>query len=738
MLKNFYSSVLTVALALVGGGASAQSVANERGPNWCGSVAIQERYFAEHPGAREAQKAMYQQLEALAALQQRGTAGTMGTPDVVIPVVVHIIHSGGTDNISDRQINSAIEQLNTDYQKLNADTANTLPLFQPIAASVGFRFRLAKKDPSGKCTTGITRHYAPNQVNDNQSGAVQAISLWDRSRYLNIWVVGSIGTPIPGGGIVLGYSYLPQNAPSTRDGFVVRGDYFGNQGTSSPNRALSRTATHEIGHYFGLSHPWGQTNTPGTGDCTGTDYVADTPPTDGTYICNLNYAPCGPIANVQNFMDYASCPTMFTEGQKTLIRNILTTRPERNGLTTAANLLATGTNDGYVAPDCAPIAAFAPAPGTSTRVCVNSNVTLRDYSSNFSANGGALTYTWSFPGGNPATATGQTVTVSYPNAGIYSVTETVSNSIGSSTASVTNLIRVESPTSGETAPFAQSFEDSNFPNLFPATPLRNYETSGTSSTGIVSSTFTWQRQTTQQTSIPAADGMAYLYVFNRSFPAGAVSTLLTPNINLASITGPVVLSFARAFALRTTTSNDQLRISFSTDCGVSWSASTIFDVAALSTQGATPIDGFVPASSADWQTLSLPIPTQYQGSGQFKVRLQMVNGTSQGNNFYFDNLRISSPLGTKADALAGRGISVYPNPLTNETAVHFNLPAATQVQLRLTDLLGRNVLSLPAKTYGAGQQSISLQTAGHALRAGLYVVRISLDGETYSSKLTVE
>ena len=731
MLKKFYPLALTAALALAGGGARAQSGADERGRNWCGAVAEQERYFAEHPGAREAQQAFYQQLGALAAVQQRSTAGMLGTPDITIPVVVHVIHSGGVDNISDRQINSAIDQLNTDYQKLNADTANTLPLFQPIAASLGIQFRLAKKDPTGNCTTGITRHYAPTLVNDNQSGAVQAVSIWDRNRYLNIWVVGSIGTPQAGGGIVLGYSNLPQNSTSTRDGFVVRGDWFGNLGTSNPTRALSRTGTHEIGHYLGLYHPWGQTNTPGTGDCTGTDYVADTPPTDGTFACDLTYAPCGPVANVQNFMDYAACPTMFTQGQKTLMRNVLNT--VRTGLATPANLVATGTNDGYVAPDCAPIAAFAPVPGTKTSVCINTPVTLRDYSSNFTTSGGAPTFSWSFPGGTPATATGQTVSVSYANAGFYSVTETVSNSVGSSSATATNFIRVDSPTGGETAPLTQSFEDANFPNLLAAPSLRNYETSGTTSAGGVS-TNRWLRQA----ALPAADGSAYLYVFNRLYPIGAITTLITPNINLTGVPNPAVLSFARAFALRTASSNDQLRISFSNDCGVSWSPPTVFDAAALSTQGTAPVDGYVPTASAEWQILTVAIPAQFQGSGLFKVRLQMVNGSTQGNNFYLDNLRVTGPLATKADALARRGISVYPNPLTDETAVHLNLPAATQVQLRLTDLLGRTVLSLPAKTYGAGQQTLPLQAAGRALRAGVYVVRITLDGETFSSKLTVE
>lgn len=737
MLKRLIPTTLTLALVLAGFGASAQSTTTERSPNWCGAVAEQERYFAEHPGAREAQRAMYKQLEAMAATQQNKISYVT---DVTIPVVVHIIHAGGPENISDRQINSAMDQLNTDYQKLNADTANTVPFFRARAAAVGFRFRLAKKDPSGNCTTGITRHYAPNLINDDQSGSVQALVIWDRQRYLNIWIVSSIGTPTAGGGIVLGYSNLPQNSTAQRDGFVARGDWFGNTGTSSPSRAQSRTATHEIGHYFGLSHPWGQTNNPGTRNCSGDDGVADTPTTDGTFNCDLAYSPCTDaagqplLANVQNIMDYASCPTMFTTGQKNLMRNVLALRPERTGLATQANLIATGTNDGYQAPNCAPIAAFAPAAGTSTSVCINSPVTLRDYSYNFTSSGGALTYSWSFPGGTPATATGASVSVSYAAAGFYPVTETVSNSAGPGTTSVTNYIRVEGPTGAETAPYTESFESASFPVLFANPTLRNYTTSGFTSAGIAAPNYRWARQT----NVPAAAGSAYLVVQDRVIPTGAITQLITPNINLTSVPRPATLSFSRAFALRTISSNEQLRISFSSDCGVTWSTPAVLDVTALTTQGLTPIDGFTPASSADWQTTTVAIPAQFQGSGLFKVRFQMVNGSTQGNNFFFDNLRIAGPLATKADALTSRGISVYPNPMTNETAVHLNLTAATQVQVRLTDALGRNVVSLPAKMYGAGQQSVALQSTGHALKAGIYVVHISLDGETFTSKLSVE
>ena len=725
MLKRLLPSLLTAVLAVGLGSASAQTLAEPHGRNWCGTAAEQERYFAAHPGAREAQQALYQRLEAMALLQQRSTAAI---PDVTIPVVVHVIHAGGAENISDQQIASAVNLLNIDYQKQNADTATTIPLFRRVAASIGFQFRLAKLDPNGNCTTGITRHYAPGLINDNQSGAVQAVSNWDRSRYLNIWVVATIGTPM-NGAFTVGYVSLPNTPTNARDGFTVRNDFFGNMGTSSPGNAALRAGTHEIGHYFGLLHPWGNTNNPGVpGNCSGDDFVADTPPTNGTFNCDLTYSPCGPLANVQNFMDYASCATMFTQGQRALMRSVLNS--QRTSLTSAANLAATGTNDGYVTPECSPIAAFGPAPGATTNVCVNTPVTLRDYSYNSSS---PLTVSWSFPGGTPATASGQSVTVTYPTAGFYTVTETVTNRVGSGTSTVTNFIRVEGPTGGEAAPYAESFENPNFPALFPAPTLRNYDTFGATSTGAASN-FRWQRQD----ALPTANGSAYLFVFNRFYPAGATTTLITPNINMASAPRGTVLTFARSYALRTSSSTDLLRISYSSDCGLTWSNPTVLDAAALSTQGLTPIDGFVPASSADWRDVSVPIPAQLQSSGLFKVRFQMMNGSTAGNNFYFDNLRISTPLATQASALASRGISVYPNPLTTATAVRVTLAASTQVQVQLTDLLGRVVLAVPAKTYGAGVQTIALNADSHPLRAGVYVVRISLDDETYSSKLTVE
>jgi len=727
MLKKLTSALCTVALGLSTLLAGAQTTTPAR--HFCGTEVLQERYLAQHPEARAAQRALYQRLETMGATQQRGTTAAA---DVTIPVVVHVIHADGADNISDAQIASAIELLNIDYQKQNADTASTLPLFQPLAAAIGFRFRLAKLDPSGGCTTGITRHYAPGLVVDDFSGRVQSLVSWDTQRYLNIWVVNAIA--VPGlSGTIGGYSPLPQMAAGPMDGLVVRHDYFGNLGTSSPTNALKRVATHEIGHHFGLLHTWGSGYV-SSGDCTDTDYVADTPPTDGTTSCNLSYAPCGPVTNVQNYMDYSGCPTMFTQGQRTLVRNVLQTI--RTQVSTPTNLLATGTNDGYVASPCAPVAQFYPS---QTVVCEGSAVTFYDQSYNV-APGTALTYNWSFPGGTPATSTAAAPTVTYATAGFYDVSLTVRNTVGSSApATVSQLIQVSGASSGEVAPLAESFEPyTTFPNYYPAPTQRNYATRFESATNQAAGNG-WLRRQASAT-IAAADGNAYLWVPNRAISGGfgtATSTLITPNIDLRGLTNPV-LSFSEFYGAASAAANVALTVAFSLDCGTTWTDAATYNDAQLNLTGSAYLRNAAPASPADWRTLHLPIAPAYRQSPHFKVRFTATHDAAVADNpLYFDKLTISDVLSTPS-ALTQRSIRVFPNPLTPATAVQLDLPASAQVQVILTDLLGREVLRLPGRRYPAGALKLPLAPAASLLRSGVYVLHLSLDGKTYSTKLTVE
>lgn len=561
----------------------------------CAADSMQQAEWRRNPGAEQAYRAFLRQTAMLSAADE---ARILAQPDVTIPVVVHVIHTGTANNISDAQVNDAIRILNEDYSKTNPDTSSVIAAFQPIYANVGFRFRLAKKDPDGNCTTGITRTYSAltSSAGDN----VKDLIRWDANRYLNIWVVDNIAS---GAG---GYAYLPC-PPSSIDGIVINNRQFASIGRSCGSNFCIRSLTHEVGHYFGLPHTWGGTNTPGVAtNCGLDDGIADTPNTSGmgTQSCPVNtYRPCNPnsttgsstpnnnptgiLANVQNYMDYSTCALMFTTGQKTVMRASLLLGC-RSTLVSALNLVETGTNDGYLAVPCAPIAAFQ---NTTSSVCEGGVISFTDYSYNYTYDAATTQFDWRFAGGQPATSTQRNPTVTYSATGSYDVTLIISTPAGRDTLTLPQLVRVQGPNSGLQGPLAESFENADFPQTNAAAPIRNWQIS---SSLPGNQTFSWARGTGV-----ASNGGAFLQVPNNYLPAGTTSTLTSPNINLSGMSGTATLLFDRAYALRTTASNDQLLVSYSTDCGVNWLTLQAYNSTALSTRGTNPQIGFVPATAAD-------------------------------------------------------------------------------------------------------------------------------------------
>ncbi|MBK7243772.1 MAG: hypothetical protein IPH98_07920 [Saprospiraceae bacterium] len=120
---------------------------------------------------------------------------------ITIPVVFHILHLGGSENISDEQIYDQIRILNRDYQKQNEDTTNVVTAFQNNIANVGFKFVLAKIDPDGRCTNGIVRHLT-SKTFWNADSIDHFRYTWPPDKYLNFYIVKSIN-------IAPAYTFLP-------------------------------------------------------------------------------------------------------------------------------------------------------------------------------------------------------------------------------------------------------------------------------------------------------------------------------------------------------------------------------------------------------------------------------------------------------------------------------------------------------------------------------------------------
>ena len=268
---------------------------------------------------------------------------------VTIPVVVHVLYKNNTQNVSDAQIMSQLKVLNDDFRKVNANFNTIVPdAFKPMAADLELAFTLATKKPDGTATTGIERKSVSSSFNfGNNYYKTSGLPAWDPTKYLNIWVgkfdgYDEYGDPWAG---TLGFAYLPDAAGEPYDGLCIGYDSFGTMGTASAPFNLGRTGTHEIGHYFGLNHIWGdEENSCGTS--AGDDGCADTPATKEPYFDTPTYPTnkyaCTTTATgsmFMNYMDYVDDKSMgmFTNDQKTITKNTL--------LGPRASLLTLGVND---------------------------------------------------------------------------------------------------------------------------------------------------------------------------------------------------------------------------------------------------------------------------------------------------------------------------------------------------------------------------------------------------------
>jgi hypothetical protein len=299
----------------------------------CGLEQATESLFRNNPEAFQRFKETEAKLEVHTQNYVAKRLLNNSRLDITIPVVVHIVHDNGSENISDFQITDAIDNINEEFSAQRI--AGTVDGMGSLQANIGFKFQLATIDPDGNPTNGITRTRSEftTVINESQNNNCKSVIGWPRDMYLNIWVVRDATS-----GNNSGFAFLPGQVNNSSnadiDGIVMAYWAFGRTGTST--RGFFHVTTHEVGHWANLRHTFlNGCNSPG-------DFVDDTPPTVGISGCESQTS-CGSADNTENFMDYTSCATMFTHGQSDRMEAAMTSSVSgRNNLWTEDNLRATG------------------------------------------------------------------------------------------------------------------------------------------------------------------------------------------------------------------------------------------------------------------------------------------------------------------------------------------------------------------------------------------------------------
>lgn len=663
----------------------------------CGASEAIEKSLQEHPELLQ----NVEELERFTKQYLSENQDKLLDSTITIPVVFHVFHTYGAERISEAQMKDCIRILNEDYQNRNADSSQVVSAFKPIIGRPQMRFRLAKKDPSGRCTKGI--NYIESNLHTQGGENLKSISNWDTKRYLNIWVCSVVASG------AAAYAYYPGTAPGqNNEGIVSRSDYVGSIGTSNAGYN-SRTLSHESGHYFNLPHTWGNSNTPGAAtNCNIDDGISDTPNCVGVTGsgCNLSLISCGNLNNVQNHMDYSSCRRMFTKGQVLRMHAAINSSAGfRSSLWKGSNLIFTGTTNDTPGDECPAKVDFK---SNLTRACAGQNINFTQLAYNVN-NPAGLSFSWSFPGGTPSSSTSPNPIVSYETAGNYSVKLVVLNSAGKDSLTRTNLIRILPSIPAYQAGDIEGFETTTFPN-FPSNPDKVWDITSTISN-------TWKRST-----LASATGQASLMITNNTTTSGSIHTLISP---VFEVVGPVTgakLAMKYAFARRTNANTDKLVISYSIDCGKTWKTATTRSGAALQTTADYVTATFSP-TGADWKQEYLSLlflaPSQL-----FRLKFEFT--TAGGNNLFIDDVQLTTITAVSNLQDDNLSLSVVPNPSSELPKLIVDHKTGEKVQIEIVDALGRETILMKSFILNEGRSEINLSAEMEKPKAGTYWVRLLL------------
>ncbi len=574
-----------------------------------------------------------------------------------IPVVVHVIHNGeavGTGtNLSQAAIQSQIDVLNEDFRKIFGTAGyNT----HPFGADTKIEFCLAKRRPDGsafpggedginrvnRSTAGFT---APPYTTAYIDGTIKPWSTgtdlggWDAAEYMNFWSID-----ISGG--ILGYAQFPTTSlggmdcnpqSASTDGVVMLYSSIGKSAVTGQPGPYNegRTATHEIGHWLGLRHIWGD------GGCGVDDFCADTPLSDasnfGCPTTNSCTDPNGdPNDMVENYMDYTddACMNIFTYDQMARMRTVLENSPIRASLINSDACIPPAVSDASIINILNPNGDNCPgaiAPQVTMRNRGSSNLTSATIA--YTIDGGTpTTFSWtgSIAPGAEANVTLPAFTATYGVHTIKAYNE-LPNGVTDPDPTYDTTTLQFAVSNGYQPNYAQDFEAGTFP------PDVRWSIDNPNG-----DCFEWIGQSSTSSAGTFPNDAAAMVNFGNT--SGQDEFLYTPIFILPCNATSAEVVFDKAYRRRAAGSNDRLRLEMSTDCGATWST-VLYDQSGTGLQSLTTTSNtyWIPSAAGDWDNVVVDLSSYVTGVSQnVQFRFRGTNQGTSGGNIYVDNFEFNA------------------------------------------------------------------------------------------------
>jgi len=614
-----------------------------------------------------------------------------------IPVVFHIVLPNPSV-VSNAQILAQLDTLNKDYGGLNGDSSKIPSWFKGLFGKSSIRFCLAQRSPDNQPTTGIHRvtsrvpsfSVGSEDVKHDFGGGTDS---WDHNQYMNIWI-----TALSGG--ILGYSSFPDDGSPNEQGVVI--DYRALPGGSFSSYDEGKTLTHETGHFFNLYHIWGDDN----GDCSGTDFIDDTPDQgNSTSSCRngIDLDFCTRSGNgimYQNYMDYTpdACLLMFTPEQVARMEASLSNYYPGLLSSTVCQPLSTARNN----------VALVQATSPEQRLCQNNfipAVVIKNLGnesltrlriSTLINNDSAQVYEWTGSLDYLASTTISLRQVLLPGEGKYNLrfissqpNDAPDEEPGNDSLSISTQYYVS------VEQLSESFESTPLPAGWDI---------------VKKTSLSWQR-----INGTAADGNASYLAPNFGTAAGRTDlrlrTIHVDNVDSAYLGFKIAATRNGSSAARAD-EGDTLQVMLSTDCGLNNTVLFSKSGNSLSTTGYTSDNEYSPSAS-EWKADSINL-TDYVGKGDLLISFR--NGGAGQNNVFLDDIELRTI--TVNPNLKARGILISPNPARNSVAIQFYPPPADLRSISLFTMSGQKLKEISVGNTGLGLYNMDL--SGNP--AGVYLV----------------